>query len=91
MPAEILCANIGMVHAYYALKEAYPELIDLSFDSLLTSWGHTQRLIFEGARDGKPLCVKAIDVFMKFIGYAIGNLVCTVLPYGGVYLTGGIV
>ena len=32
-----------------------------------------------------------MSIFLKFIGYAIGNIIAMVLPYGGVYLTGGIV
>jgi glucokinase len=38
-----------------------------------------------------PLCIKVMDKFMHIFGVAVSNYVLKTLPYGGVYLIGGVV
>lgn len=36
-------------------------------------------------------CTRVVDMFINCFGTAIGDLVCNTLPYGGVYLFGGMI
>ncbi|MCG9893587.1 MAG: glucokinase [Thermosynechococcaceae cyanobacterium MS004] len=40
--------------------------------------------------DGDPLCVQALDLFVANYGAEAGNLALKSLPYGGLYLAGGV-
>ena len=44
----------------------------------------------EALADGDPLCVQALDLFLSCYGAEAGNLALKSLPYGGLYLAGGV-
>jgi len=49
------------------------------------------RVIAEHAANGKcPICVQTLDVFMQAYGAEAGNLALKTLPFGGIYIAGGI-
>ena len=49
------------------------------------------QVIALGSQEEKdPLCVKAIAMFVEAYGAAAGNLALKVLPFGGIYIAGGI-
>ena len=37
-----------------------------------------------------PLCLKVVEKFSEIFGVEVGNAALKTLPYGGVYLTGGV-
>jgi glucokinase len=44
----------------------------------------------EALADGDPLCVQTLDLFLSCYGAEAGNLALKSLPYGGLYLAGGV-
>ena len=49
------------------------------------------QVIAQGAQaEQDPLCLKAIAMFVEAYGAAAGNLALKVLPFGGIYIAGGI-
>ncbi|HHP7229604.1 MAG TPA: glucokinase [Xenococcaceae cyanobacterium] len=48
-------------------------------------------VIAQGALEqGDPICVKTMSMFMELYGAETGNLALKLLPYGGIYIAGGI-
>lgn len=48
--------------------------------------------IFEyGTSKKDEICTRVVDMFINCFGTAIGDLVVNTLPYGGVYLFGGMI
>lgn len=45
--------------------------------------------IFKAAEAGDPLAIKAITAFARALGGVVGDLALTLLPFGGIYLVGG--
>lgn len=43
-----------------------------------------------GINNKDPLCMKVIDKFTENFGTECGNLALKTLPYGGIYLIGGV-
>jgi len=49
------------------------------------------RLIAEAAKARTcPLCIEAMDIFTRAYGAEAGNLALKVMPFGGIYIAGGI-
>ena len=44
----------------------------------------------EALANGDPLCVQTLDLFLSCYGAEAGNLALKSLPYGGLYLAGGV-
>ena len=47
-------------------------------------------VIAMGSEDSDPLCLQTMKMFIRAYGAETGNLALKILPYGGVYLAGGI-
>jgi glucokinase len=43
-----------------------------------------------GIKKRDPLCLKVIDKFTEILAVEVGNMALKTLPYGGIYLTGGV-
>ena len=43
-----------------------------------------------GIQNQDPLCLKVIEKFTSIFGTETGNLALKTLPYGGIYLIGGV-
>ncbi len=50
----------------------------------------TSAQISEGALKGDALCLKTIDLFFEILATEAGNLALKTLPFGGLYIAGGI-
>lgn len=37
-----------------------------------------------------PLCLKVVEKFTQIFGHEVGNLALKTMPYGGIYLIGGV-
>ena len=90
---EICFAGVGAHHLYYFLKEEFPDLLDPEFDQFFEAEPRDRlKNIMEYGFSGKnELCVRAVEMWLKFLAYETGNMVCKTLPYGGVYIIGGVV
>lgn len=40
--------------------------------------------------DKDPLCLKVVEKFSQNFGHEVGNLALKTMPYGGIYLIGGV-
>ena len=47
-------------------------------------------IISQGATDGDDLCLKTMTMFIEAYGAEAGNMALKLLPYGGMYIAGGI-
>ena len=47
-------------------------------------------IINHGIKKKDPLCLKVVEKFAEIYGVEVGNAALKTLPFGGVYLTGGV-
>jgi glucokinase len=47
-------------------------------------------IINNGVKNKDPLCLKVVDKFTEILGVEVGNAALKTLPFGGIYLTGGV-
>lgn len=51
----------------------------------------TSKMVIERAIKLKdPLCIKVVEKFTEIMGVEVGNLALKCLPFGGIYLIGGV-
>ncbi|NET37640.1 MAG: glucokinase [Cyanothece sp. SIO1E1] len=98
---ERVVSGMGIVSIYeflrqYATTPASPDLA-AAFETWqqATSQGSTQidlaAIISQAALNHQdPLCEKAMQIFVAAYGAEAGNLALKILPYGGLYIAGGI-
>ena len=56
-----------------------------SFDDIVS-----KDIINLGIKHNDPLCMKVIEKFTENFGTEVGNTTLRTLPYGGIYLIGGV-
>lgn len=90
---ERIVSGMGLVNIYkYVRSKAefdgmeHPELKRLlmystEFGADITHYAFEER---------DPICLQTLDIFVRCYGAVAGNLALTTLPYGGLYITGGI-
>lgn len=90
MSSERLCAGPAVPLIYAFMKKKHPELESVlekgkAFDDI-TSYD-----IIDAAMSKKdPLCLKVVEKFTENFGRETGNMALKTLPYGGIYLIGGV-
>ena len=47
-------------------------------------------IVDNGIKKKDPLCMKVIEKFTEILAVEVGNMALKTLPYGGIYLTGGV-
>ena len=72
------------------MKQKYPELEQVlektkNFDTI-----EAKDIIGLAMKEKDPLCLKVVEKFTQNLGTETGNLVLKSLPYGGVYIIGGV-
>lgn len=88
---ERICAGPGVPLLYDFLASRHPEL-----ERTLEKEGHdfttltSKMIINKGLQDNDPLCLKVIEKFTEILGAEVGNLCLKTLPFGGLYLIGGV-
>ena len=45
--------------------------------------------IFDAAKVRDPLCIRVVELYLSALGREAGNLAAKLLPYGGIYIAGG--
>lgn len=90
---ELCCAGRGSYHLYDFFRIEYPELANPEFDQLWKDNPEERmRIMMEfGFNKKDVLCQKSVESWIKFLAYECGNLIAKNLPFGGIYLIGGLV
>jgi len=88
---ERVCSGLGLPKIYEYLVTRSPELANRDVAAKITAASDVGRVISESARaESCPLCVESMDVFVRCYGGEAGNLSIKTLPFGGLYIAGGI-
>jgi len=90
MSVESLCAGpaVPCIYAYMAKKFPNLEKVlekEKSFDEI-----ESKDIIDCAMETNDPLCMKVVEKFTENFGTETGNLALKTLPYGGIYLIGGV-
>jgi glucokinase len=91
-----LCAFIATAHGFPSVEDV---LSGRGLERVYAWVGHeegdpreaTAAAIMEGCNSGQdPLAIRAVEVFARMLGTVAGNLALIQLPFGGIYLVGGV-
>jgi len=87
---ESLTAGPAVPLIYAFMKQKYPELETVlektkKFDDI-----ESKDIINLAMKENDPLCLKVVEKFTENFGAETGNLALKSLPYGGIYLIGGV-
>lgn len=87
---ERVVSGEGLQNIYHFLKQSGSEVSQQVEDALMIA-GDPSAVIGEaGVSGGDAICQEALAIFCRIYGAEAGNLALKCLPYGGVYLAGGI-
>lgn len=89
MSWEHVVSGPGIVRIYEFLHHRLMPPDDAHYHAVFTS-ADPAAAIADGAAHGETVCVQALDMFIRLYGRVAGDLALATLPFGGVYLAGGI-
>lgn len=94
---ERVVSGQGILNIYQFLRDTKFAAENEEISASIKSWEKSSStnidpgaVISKGAHQQDPLCRKALEMFVSAYGAETGNLALNLLPYGGVYLAGGI-
>lgn len=87
---ERLISGIGLVNIYQFLKHSNQYPINLEIERQLIERDPAAVIGEAGVVGSDILCLAALKLFCRLYGVESGNLALKCLPYGGIYLAGGI-
>lgn len=94
---ERVVSGPGINNVYDYLRERFPDKVDEEIENEIdirknenNGLGDAGPIIAKRATQGDELCEKAISMFVAAFGAEAGNVGCRLLPYGGIYIAGGI-
>ncbi|OMJ73515.1 hypothetical protein SteCoe_27776 [Stentor coeruleus] len=90
---EVCMAGVGAFHIYDFFRQKYPEMARPEFDEIWES-NKNERLknmMIEGFSGRDELCKKSVNFWLQILAYECGSLIAKNLPFGGLYLIGGLV
>ena len=96
MSVERLCAGPAVPLIYQFMKEKHSNLeVVLEKDSKFGKGKkfddiESKDIISLAINHNDPLCMKVVEKFTENYGTEVGNLALKTLPYGGIYLIGGV-
>ncbi|ERT05633.1 glucokinase [Lyngbya aestuarii BL J] len=99
--AERIISGMGIAAIYQFLRDHNSSLETPQMTEVFKKWkqeiGHTEKTIDLGAEVSKAaamgedyLCEQTMQMFVDAYGTEAGNLALKLLPYGGLYIAGGI-
>jgi len=91
---ERVCSGGGLVNTYEFLRSYYPQQIDKQLDAIYEAAGEKEKpaVITEyGTRNMSSLMGHTVTIFLSTLGTEIANSALKFLPYGGIYIAGGII
>eukprot|EP00177_Eucheuma_denticulatum_P008650 GFKZ01015740.1.p1 GENE.GFKZ01015740.1~~GFKZ01015740.1.p1 ORF type:complete len:436 (-),score=55.18 GFKZ01015740.1:396-1703(-) len=86
---ERLVSGKGLENIYEYLREKFPDQVDHTRDAEYNESNERGRLIGAEKNDYK-LFRRALEIMFSIFGGEVGNCALKYLPYGGVYIAGGI-
>jgi glucokinase len=88
---ERVTSGSGLPKIYEYLSMKYPQRINREAAQKISQADDVGKVISEYARNGKcSICVETFDLFCQTYGAEAGNLSIKTLPFGGLYIAGGI-
>jgi len=92
--AERMISGLGIPYIYEFMCHEYPYMINPAIQKELASL-HSKKnaqgsVITREAVNGDPLAVRTVELFIDLYGAEAGNLALKTLPYGGIFIAGGI-
>jgi len=91
---ERLVSGLGIPYIYEFFCREYPYMISPEIQRKLSLLRHEKNqhgmVINHAALAGDPLSTKAIELFIELYGAEVGNFALKTLPYGGIFVAGGI-
>lgn len=86
---ERLVSGHGLVNIYEFLCDRYPEDVKEDLDREIHAAKDRGYMIAKSAWD-YPLCERAMAMMFSIYGSEVGNVALKFLPYGGLFIAGGI-
>lgn len=80
--------GIGHIFAFLAARESYPSAAVRN--TLEAAEQDRPAMVAKAASEGDPLCLHAMDIFVRLYARFASDAAAMFLPSGGVYLAGGI-
>ncbi len=87
---ERLISGEGLVNIYQFLKQVNHLAASPEIEQQMSERDPAAVIGAAGVSGSDGLCVEAVNLFCRLYGSESGNLALKCLPYGGVYLAGGI-
>lgn len=87
---ETVLSGPGLVNTYRFLCSLDPGAENPSLKTVLDTRDDAAAISDFALRQQDPLAGKALSLFVSLYGSAAGNLALVTLPYGGIYIAGGI-
>ena len=94
---ERVVSGQGIISIYQFLRDSNFAAESTSIGEKIRLWEQeTEKtidpgaIISQGATDGDELCSKTMTMFIEAYGAEAGNMALKLLPYGGMYIAGGI-
>jgi glucokinase len=86
---EAIVSGMGIVNIFKFLKEQ--KFPNQTAENILTQRDSAQAIAMEAAKENPNfLCQKTMEIFIEAYGAAVGDMAVTFLPFGGIYIAGGI-
>lgn len=86
---ERVVSGTGLVNIYEFLSRQYPELVDAELNAKIDGAGDLKGM-FIATNQSNPVCKMTMEIFITAYGAEAGVAALKWLPYGGLYLTGGL-
>jgi len=94
LSVERVVSGPGIAHTYEFIRQhaAYATRVDPALDKAFLAAAEHEKgaVVAVGALKGDPLCKKVVALFSESYGAEVGNAALKWLPYGGLYISGGI-
>ena len=90
---EMAIGGLSMQHIYLFMKTKHPEKVNPDFDAEYMAASQEERnklFTLKGQRNEDELCRLGLDMWMEIYGQVSGDQALSLLPYGGVYIAGGL-
>ena len=86
---ERVVSGTGLANIYEYLSKTYPELVDSELHAKINSAGDLKGQVI-ATNQQNAVCKKTMEIFITSYGSEAGVAALKWLPYGGLYLTGGL-
>jgi glucokinase len=87
---ERVVSGQGIFAIYEYLRTLNPASVSAEVEAQILERDPSAVISEQALAQGDPLCVQALDLFVGSYGAEAGNLALKSLPYGGLYLAGGV-